>query len=143
MAAKVLIVDDERDAVEMIRCNLKAAGYEVLVAGDGMEALYQARKHLPDVILLDLMLPDLDGFSVCEILRCQPSTAGIPVIVLTAMAGEMPRLHGLEVGATDYCVKPVRMRDLMGRVDVLIAAGAARVGRIEQEKPLTPSALAS
>jgi len=100
--------------------NLRTAGYEVVAAADGMEALHLARKHLPDVILLDLMLPDIDGFSICEILRCRPPTAGIPIILLTAMAGEIPRLHGFEVGATDYCLKPVRARDLMARVQAVL-----------------------
>jgi DNA-binding response OmpR family regulator len=97
--------------------------------------LHQARKHLPDLILLDLMLPDLDGFSVCEIHRCQPSTADIPVILLTAMAGELPRFHGFEVGATDYCVKPVRVRDLMGRVSAALATAAARSRPVEESSP--------
>jgi len=131
MAHKVLVVDDEPDIVELLRYNLIQEGYETLSAGNGMEALNQARKHLPDVILLDLILPDMDGFSICEILRCQPSTANIPVIVLTALAGEMPRLHGLEAGAADYCLKPIRPRDLRERVRSILETSAATAAAAE------------
>ena len=133
MAHKVLVVDDEADIVELVRYNLEMDGHELFCARNGMEALNQARKHLPDVILLDLMLPDMDGFSICEILRCQPSTANIPVIMLTAMAGEMPRLHGFEVGASDYCLKPIRLRDLRDRVRSVIETCAAREAAMNAE----------
>lgn len=133
MANKILIVDDEPDIVELVSYNLQIEGYEVFGAGDGMEALNKARKHLPDVILLDLMLPDMDGFSICEILRCQPSTADIPVILLTAMAGELPRLHGFEVGAADYCLKPIRPRDLKVRVKSVLEACALKAACKEAE----------
>ena len=120
MSAKVLVVDDESDFVELLSYNLQLHGYEVVSAGGGIEALNQARKHHPDLIVLDLMLPDLDGFSICEILRCQPSTANIPVLMLTAMAGEIPRLQGMEVGAVDYLTKPFRPRELMQRVRAIL-----------------------
>jgi DNA-binding response OmpR family regulator len=132
MAHKLLIVDDEQDIVELLSYNLQLEGYEVVQAGNGVEALNQARKHLPDLILLDIMLPDMDGFSVCEILHCQPSTTNIPVIVLTAMAGELPRLHSFEVGAADYCIKPVRPRDLKARVKSVLDACAARAAETEE-----------
>ncbi len=127
MASKVLVVDDEPDIVELLRHNLEGEGYEVIRATSGMEALNAARKHLPDLILLDLMLPDLDGFSICEILRCQPSTAGIPIILLTAMAGELPRLHGFESGAADYCIKPIRLAGLKQRIRCLIETRDAQL----------------
>ena len=127
MATRVLVVDDEPDIVELLSHNLESEGFEVFRAAAGMEALNEARKHLPDLIILDLMLPDLDGFSICEILRCQPSTAGIPVVLLTAMAGELPRLHGFESGAADYCVKPVRMADLKERIRCLMEARDVRL----------------
>lgn len=126
MAQKVLVVDDETDIVELLSYNLQLDGFEVIGAHNGIDALNKARNHLPELIILDLMLPDMDGFSICEILRCQPSTSDIPVIVLTAMAGEMPRLHGFEVGATDYCTKPIRPRDLRERVKVILEARAAK-----------------
>ena len=131
MAHKVLVVDDEPDIVELLQHNLVQEGYEMFSAGNGMEALNQARQHLPDLILLDLILPDMDGFSICEILRCQPSTSNIPVIVLTALAGEMPRLHGFEVGAADYCLKPIRPRDLRKRVRSVLETSAARAAALD------------
>lgn len=140
MAARVLVVDDEPDAVELMTASLEGAGYEVLSAADGMQALHQARSRLPDLILLDLMLPDIDGFSVCEILRCQPSTNHIPIILLTALAGEMPRLHGFEIGALDYCVKPVGVRDLVKRVEAALATAAARAAHIGTSNPASPPA---
>lgn len=131
MTQKILVVDDEEDIVELVAYNLEIAGYTAIRAYNGLEALNKARKHLPDLILLDLMLPDMDGFSICEILRCQPSTADIPVIVLTAMAGELPRLHGFEVGAADYCIKPIRVRDLRERVKNVLATRAAKAAFAE------------
>lgn len=125
MAQKVLVVDDEADIAELLSYNLQLDGFEVVCASNGIEALNQARTHLPELIILDLMLPDMDGFSICEILRCQPSTSDIPIIFLTAMAGEMPRLHGFEVGATDYCTKPIRPRDLRERVKTILESRAA------------------
>lgn len=133
MVQKVLVVDDEADIVELLSYNLQLDGFEVVSAANGMEALNKARQHLPELIILDLMLPDMDGFSICEILRCQPSTADIPVIFLTAMAGEIPRLHGFEVGAADYCVKPIRTRDLRDRVKSILEAKAAKISTAEAE----------
>ena len=126
MSAKILVVDDEQDIVELLTYNLQVHGFEVVSAAHGIEALNQARKHHPDLIVLDLMLPDIDGFSICEILRCQPSTADIPVLMLTAMAGEIPRLHGMEVGAVDYLTKPFRPRDLVQRVRGILEQRAER-----------------
>lgn len=133
MATRVLVVDDEPDIVELLSHTLEREGYEVFRAAGGMEALNEARKHLPDLIVLDLVLPDLDGFSICEILRCQPSTSEIPVILLTAMAGELPRLHGFESGAADYCNKPIRMTDLKQRIRCLIEMRNARREREARE----------
>ena len=138
MPHKVLVVDDEADIVELLTYNLQLEGYEIFRAGNGLEALNQARKHLPDLILLDLMLPDMDGFSICEILHCQPSTTNIPVILLTAMAGEMPRLHGFEVGAADYCLKPIRPRDLKARVRSVLETCAAKAAASEAEMDGVP-----
>ncbi|MFO1498722.1 MAG: response regulator [Verrucomicrobiota bacterium] len=122
---KVLLVDDDRDILEMLAVNFREAGFKVWTAEAGIEALHQARRVLPDAIVLDVLLPDLDGMSVCEILRQQPSTAAIPVLLLTAMGGQISRLAGFESGATDYVVKPIRPRDLVRRVLKLIPANAA------------------
>ena len=113
---RILVVDDEPDAIELIRFNLKASGYEVLTAEDGEEALAKARKFSPDMILLDVMLPEIDGLEVCKILRRDPATASLPIIMLTAKASEIDRVLGLEFGADDYVTKPFSPRELMLRV---------------------------
>src|ERR1700722_4492968 len=120
MKAKILVVDDEPDALELIEVNLKASGYEVLVADDGRGALQKARAALPDLILLDVMLPEMDGLEVCKALRRDAATALIPVIMLTARAAEMDRVLGLELGADDYITKPFSPRELILRVKNLL-----------------------
>ena len=117
---RILVVDDEPDAIELIRFNLKASGYEVLTAEDGEEALAKARKFSPDMILLDVMLPEIDGLEVCKILRLDPATASLPIIMLTAKASEIDRVLGLEFGADDYVTKPFSPRELMLRVRNLL-----------------------
>src|SRR5580765_2934756 len=102
MSAKILVVDDEPEMVELLSFNLQRRGYDVLAATNGLEALNKARQHLPDLILLDLMLEGLDGYSVCEILRRQPSTATVTVIMLTALTGQIARANGMEAGANDF-----------------------------------------
>jgi DNA-binding response OmpR family regulator len=116
MIARILVVDDEPDMLDLLRFNLTQAGYEVRTAANGTEGLRQAQRLLPDLVILDLMLPDVDGFTVCELLRRLPSTASIPVFMLTAMSGEIPRCHGFESGATEFLHKPIQTRDLLERV---------------------------
>lgn len=113
---KVLVVDDEPDALELVRFNLQAAGLEVLAAEDGETAVRKARAQLPDVIVLDLMLPEVDGLEVCKILRRDASTSGVPIIMVTAKAAEVDRVLGLELGADDYVTKPFSVRELVLRV---------------------------
>jgi two-component system phosphate regulon response regulator PhoB len=122
---KILVVDDEPDAVELIKFNLKAAGYEVTTAADGDEALKKARALLPDLIVLDLMLPEVDGLEVCKILRRDPKVSAIPIIMLTAKAAEIDRVLGLELGADDYVTKPFSPRELVLRIKRLLRAHAA------------------
>ena len=116
MTPKILVVDDEPDIVELISFNLKAEGYQIFTAATGPEALNQARAILPDLIVLDLMLPDLDGVAVCEILHRLPSTAPIPIIIVTAWSSELARIIGLEMGAEDYLTKPFSPRELVLRI---------------------------
>jgi len=104
--ARVLVVDDEADVRNLVSFNLRAAGMEVLTAGDGAAALEQVRTGQPDLVILDLMLPELDGVSVCELIRKLPEGAGTPVIMLTAWATERARIIGLQAGANDYITKP-------------------------------------
>src|SRR5438094_7603065 len=121
--AKILVVDYERDGVELVELNRKSAGYEVVTAADGSEALKKARTHSPDLIVLDLMLPEVDGVEVCKILRRDPATSGIRVIMLTAKAAEIDRVLGLELGADDYVTKPFSPRELLLRVKGLLRRG--------------------
>jgi DNA-binding response OmpR family regulator len=120
---KILVVDDEPDAVELIKFNLKNAGYEVITAADGDEALKKARAQLPNLILLDLMIPEVDGLEVCKILRRDSRVSGIPIIMLTAKAAEIDRVLGLELGADDYVTKPFSPRELVLRVKRLLRSG--------------------
>ncbi len=113
MCAKILIVDDETPIIDVLSYNLEKADYKVVVARDGEEALAQARKEQPDLIILDLMLPKIDGLEVCRTLR---SERDVPIIMLTARDEEVDRVVGLELGADDYVVKPFSTRELMVRV---------------------------
>ncbi len=122
MRQKILVVDDEPDMVELLAFNLESEGYEVITAVNGLEALNQARAVLPDLIVLDLMLPELDGIAVCEILRRLPSTAPIPILILTAWKSEASRSVGLASGAEDYMTKPFSPRDLVLRVNQTLRA---------------------
>ncbi len=116
----ILIVEDEPHMVDLISYNLHKQDYQVLSADNGRDGLHCAQRALPDLILLDLMLPDIDGFTVCKLLRNQPATRHIPIVMLTAMTGELSRLHGLECGATDYLTKPVKMRELTDRIGLIL-----------------------
>ncbi len=120
---KILVVDDEPDAVELIEFNLKQAGYEVVTAADGAAALKQARTALPSLIILDIMLPEIDGFEVCRILRRDPATLHIPILMLTAKAAEIDRVLGLELGGDDYVTKPFSPRELVLRVKKILERG--------------------
>ena len=120
---RILVVDDEPEAVELVEFNLKQAGFAVLAAADGAEALQKARKQAPSLIVLDLMLPEMEGTEVCKILRNDPATAGIPIIMLTAKAAEIDRVLGLELGADDYITKPFSPRELVLRVRKLLERG--------------------
>ncbi len=126
MKSKILVVDDEPDALEILGQRLRDAGFSTLFAGDGLRALESARGELPDLIVLDLMLPGLDGFEVCRLLRRDPVTAAIPIIFLSARTDEMDRIVGLELGAEDYVTKPFSPRELVLRIKrTLLRATAA------------------
>lgn len=123
--AKILAVDDEPELVALIRYHLTRAGHDVTVATNGWEAIESIRRAAPDLILLDLMLPDLDGFGVCEILRQEPLTARIPIIIVSAWASPDTRNLGLELGALDYVTKPFSPHELVERVNRLVEARAS------------------
>jgi two-component system phosphate regulon response regulator PhoB len=120
---KILVVDDEQEAVDLVAFNLKQAGFKVVTATDGAAAMDQVHKHQPDLIVLDVMMPELDGLEVCKLLRRDPATAALPIIMLTARAGEIDRVLGLELGADDYVTKPFSQRELVLRVRKLLARG--------------------
>jgi two-component system response regulator VicR len=123
MSARILVVDDEPPIVDMLSYNLQRANYEVITARDGEEALVQARQGQPDLIILDLMLPRLDGLEVCRALRRERD---VPIIMLTARDSEVDRVVGLELGADDYVVKPFSVRELMARVKSVLRRAAPR-----------------
>ena len=106
MSAKILVIDDETDFVELIQYHLQRAGFEVVAAATGSDGLNLARRHAPDLILLDLGLPDVDGLSVCETLRRNSATSRIPIVLVTAMSGEISRAHALGSGADHFLPKP-------------------------------------
>lgn len=123
MIFRILAVDDEPEAVELVEFNLKKAGFQVITATDGAAALKKARSDQPDLIVLDLMMPEIDGLEVCKILRRDPDTARIPIIMLTAKAAEVDRIVGLELGADDYITKPFSPRELVLRVNKVLRRG--------------------
>jgi two-component system phosphate regulon response regulator PhoB len=156
--ATVLIVDDERDILSLLDFNLRQAGMETLLAASGEEALAQVRRQVPDLVLLDLMLPDIPGTEVCRRLKSAERTARVPVVMLTAKGEEVDRVVGFELGADDYVVKPFSVRELVLRLQAVlrraasgpagppperigplrIDAGAHRAFVGDEEVPLTP-----
>lgn len=114
--SKILVVDDEKNILELVRFNLEREGYQVLTALDGAVAIELARKEKPDLIVLDVMLPGMNGLEVCRELNREPSTSGIPIIMLSARAEELDRVLGLEMGADDYVTKPFSPRELAARI---------------------------
>ncbi|WNM62523.1 response regulator [Candidatus Nitrospira neomarina] len=141
MAATVLVVDDEKDLVELVKYHLEKEGLKCLEARDGETALQMARERTPDLIVLDLMLPGVDGLEVCRKLRKDPKTSSIAIIMLTAKAEEVDRIVGLEMGADDYMVKPFSPRELLARVKAVLRRGQGqdmpalkRVGTLEVDE---------
>jgi DNA-binding response OmpR family regulator len=120
MVQTVLVVDDEPVLVEALTYNLEQAGYRVITTSDGASALAAAYRDPPDLVILDLMLPEMDGLEVCRRLRQQANTATLPVVMLTAKGEEIDKVVGLEVGADDYITKPFGRRELLARVRSLL-----------------------
>lgn len=128
--ATILLVEDEAVLAETLRYNLQREGYEVLEANDGVQALDLARSAQPDLVILDVMLPRLDGFSVCRIIRREST---IPILMLTARHDELDRIAGLELGADDYVVKPFSLGELLARVRAILRRGRRETGGPERE----------
>ena len=128
MTHRILVVDDEPAVSDLLAYNLRKAHYEVVTAADGQAALQQARQAFPDLILLDLMIPEVDGLDVCRELR---KTSDVPIIMITARGEEIDRVVGLELGADDYITKPFSVRELMARIKAVLRR-AQSVGKVEQ-----------
>ena len=124
-AQRVLVVDDEEDLLELVRYNLSKEGYQVHCVASGEEAIQVARSLLPDLILLDLMLPAVDGLGVCKVLKGSPPTQHIPIVMITAKTAESDVVSGLELGADDYITKPFSPRVLLARIRAVLAPQAA------------------
>jgi two-component system, OmpR family, alkaline phosphatase synthesis response regulator PhoP len=134
MRKKLLIVEDNTELLELLRLGLKQAGFSVSTAANGLDALKKARALSPDVIVLDLVLPELDGFAVCETLKRAEETAKIPVIMLTGLTSEFTRYAGIESGADEYLTKPVSPDQLLPRINHWL--GTPRLKRTETGKVL-------
>ncbi|MBI4598550.1 MAG: response regulator [Candidatus Omnitrophica bacterium] len=134
---KILVVDDEKNIVEAITYNLQKAGFRTLTAADGKRAIELAQRELPDLITLDVMLPEHDGWEVCRLLRQDARTKRIPVIMLTVKGDETDKIVGLELGADDYMTKPFSPKELVARVKAIlrrikepVAHEAAAIGEL-------------
>jgi DNA-binding response OmpR family regulator len=135
MPESILVVEDEPSLQETLAYNLKKEGYKVETVGDGLVALESARRLKPDLIVLDLMLPGIDGFEVCRILRKEMTT---PILMLTARDDEIDRVVGLEVGADDYLTKPFSMRELMARVKAQLRRARLIREEMSKQSAVTP-----
>jgi DNA-binding response OmpR family regulator len=131
VAEKILVVEDELALRETLAYNLEKQGYVVYIAADGKEALHQARTKKPDLMILDIMLPEMDGLEVCRILRQEMT---VPILMLTARSDEIDKVVGLEVGADDYLTKPFSMRELLSRIKAIFR----RIRMIRDEVQTTP-----
>ena len=122
----ILVIDDEKDLIEMVRYNLDKEGFDVISATDGHSAIEIAQRHKLDLIVLDLMMPGMDGLEVCKRLRTDARTGRVPLIMLTAKATEADRIVGLELGADDYITKPFSPRELVARIKAILRRTATR-----------------
>ncbi len=131
-AGKILIADDEPDILEIISFNLQSEGYEVFTAKNGEDAIEQAKKHLPDLIILDVMMPHKNGFEVCNLLRLQPAFKETVIIFLTALNDESTEIKGLETGGDDYITKPISPKVLISRINALFRRITKETGSVLQ-----------
>ena len=124
---QILIVDDEPEALQIMRRHFELEGYNLVTAEDGWDGVKKARALQPNVVLLDVMLPELDGFAVCELLRRNESTAAIPILMVSGLGGQMPRCAAIEAGATDFVTKPVTPSNLSRKVKQLLGRKIAEI----------------
>ncbi|HET9552417.1 MAG TPA: response regulator [Anaeromyxobacteraceae bacterium] len=131
----VLLVDDERDLLSVLDFNLRAAGFETILATRGEEALLALKRRIPDLVLLDLMLPDIPGTEVCRRIKAEPRTKHVPVVMLTAKGEEVDRVVGFELGADDYVTKPFSVRELVLRLKAILRrAGGGKAAERPREQ---------
>src|SRR5690554_3902758 len=128
---KILVVDDEADIVELIEYNLRREGYQVWLAGDGQEAVTMAKKLLPDMIILDIMMPKMDGIETCRVLRGLPEFKNTFMVFLTARSEEYSEIAGFNVGADDYIAKPIKPRALLSRINAILRRNAQQEDEVE------------
>lgn len=130
---KILIVDDEPDILELIEYNLKKEGYQVYTASNGLEAIQQAKKHNPDLIILDIMMPKLDGIEACRQLRAMPEFKTTFMVFLTARSEEYSEISGFNVGADDYIAKPIKPRALISRINAILRRNTMSETEVENK----------
>jgi two-component system, OmpR family, alkaline phosphatase synthesis response regulator PhoP len=130
---KILIVDDEPDILELIEYNLKKEGYQVFTASNGLEAIQAAKKNLPDLIVLDIMMPKLDGIETCRQLRAMPDFKNTFMVFLTARSEEYSEISGFNVGADDYIAKPIKPRALISRINAILRRNTMSENEIENK----------
>ena len=126
MKKKILVVDDEEDILHFLEMVLSEKGYEVVTAAGGHQALTRAQIEHPDLVLLDVMMPQMDGWEVLKLLRADEGTAHIPVAMLSARTEAKDRVHGLQEGAIDYICKPFSLQELLGKIDIALGQNDAR-----------------
>lgn len=126
MKQKLLVVDDEKDILTLLEYNLEKAGFKVISAQDGPEAINVAKREMPDLIILDIMLPSMEGTEVCKIIKREETTSHIPIIMLTAKGEEVDKIVGFELGADDYITKPFSPRELILRVRAVLKRGSEK-----------------
>lgn len=131
---KILIVDDEPDILELIEYNLKKEGYQVYTANNGQEAVQEARKSLPDLIILDIMMPKMDGIEACRIMRAMPEFKNTFMVFLTARSEEYSEIAGFNVGADDYIAKPIKPRALISRINAILRRNSQSDDEIVEQK---------
>ena len=126
MQNKILIVDDNTDLLTVLRLGFSKSGFVVRTADNGVDALKKVRSFAPDLILLDLIMPEMDGFAVCETLKKNPATADIPIVVLSGLSSQLSRFAGLESGADEYLTKPFNFSEVLARVKGVLEHSAAQ-----------------
>ena len=139
MRRKILVVEDDPDQLELVRFTLEKAGFAIGTAASGPDALVKIRSIAPDLIVLDLMLPGLNGFDICETLRKDPLTATVPIIMLTGVCSQFGRLAGLESGANEFLTKPFKAEELVSKVDKLLRGQTSSTSKVRTKSQPEPN----